>query len=172
MCGAEEADTSTAGFMADKLIRLLGLFFLGLGVLELHAILFPDTVAAEYLKIRNPIVFFVPNFYVLTLAGAVEVFVGFNGLRGGNSLRWRAGLLLWLSCATIAYKVALIFVRYKGPCGCLLGINRFLPLSPSTQGTIADSLILSSFVISLLVLIYTALSLRRRKDCPDSSRMK
>jgi hypothetical protein len=172
MCGAKGANISIGGFMADKVIRLLGLLFLGLGVLKLQAIVFPDIVWAEYLKIRNPIFFFVPNFYVFTLAGAAEVFVGINGLRGGSSLRWRAALLLWLSCATIAYKIALVFVHYKGPCGCLLGINRLLPLSISMQRTIAEALIISSLVVSLSVLIYAALSVRQREDCPEGSRMK
>ena len=135
-------------------VRLLGFIFVCLGALKLQGILFPEGAVMEYLGLTNPIVFFLSNRTVLSLAAIVEVIIGIVAVRGQRPVSIRAGMLLWLALATLAYKTGLTLVHYHGPCGCLLGINRFLPLRAGTQRWVADFIILFTIIAASWVLIY------------------
>jgi hypothetical protein len=146
---------------ADKLMRLLGALYLSLGVLKVQGLAFPESTLEEYLRLPNPVLFFLSNRAVLGIGALLEVFIGTYGLRSHHTLTARAGLLLWLAGSSILYKIALVFVRYKGPCGCLLGVNRFLPLRMGTQREIADYITIGTLLATLSVLL-GAWWLRRR----------
>jgi hypothetical protein len=153
----KEATRRIGKNLANKLTQSCGLLFLALGILKLHSILFPDVLAGEFLGFSNPI-FIVANRNVLGISTILEIGVGVIALKGGKSLFVRSGLLLWLACSALAYKFALALVHYQGPCGCLLGINRFLPIPISTQNWLSDIILLVTILISLCILIYARLS--------------
>lgn len=146
--------------VADVCLRLLGLLFLILGVLKLHGLFYPEATMREYLGLSNPILSFLPNRAVVLGAALAEIGVGMCSISTKIALGARSGLLLWLSFTTLAYKVLLALVKYDGPCGCLLGTNRFLPLSPSTQSLVADVIVLGTLLASLLLLMYAQWSKR------------
>lgn len=150
----------TSSRIADAVLRLLGLIFFLLGALKLHGVLFPADTAREYLGLANPILYVLPNRVVLLAAALAELSVGKVVFSAKNSLSARSCLLLWLSGTTLTYKVLLVLVRYHGPCGCLFGVNRFLPLSPAMQRWIADTVVLATIFVSMAVFLY-ARRLRR-----------
>jgi hypothetical protein len=139
--------------LADMCLRLLGLTFLALGILKLHGLFYPETTMSEYLDLSNPIFSFLSNRVVLLGAAIAEICVGAGCLSPNADFRARSGSLLWLSAVTLAYKALLVVAKYEGPCGCLLGLNRFLPLSTSTQNGIADVIVIVTFVVSLALLL-------------------
>lgn len=158
----DPAKLSVPSACADWAVRLFGLVFLGLGLFKFQGILFPQATLREYLGFPNPIVFFLSNRTVLSFAALIELLVGIHSLRPGIAMSTRSGLLLWFAASTLAYKFALGFVHYKGPCGCLLGISRFLPFGANMQQTLASVVVLIALVVSLSVLIYARwLNLRR-----------
>jgi hypothetical protein len=105
------------------------------------------------LGLANPIVFFLTNRTVLSLAAAAEIAVGAHALRSITPVSLRAAPLMWLACCALVYKVGLALVHYKGPCGCLLGINRFLPLRPGAQRWVSDVIVVVAVIVSVAVLI-------------------
>lgn len=137
----------------NALVRITGLLYLCLGVLKLHGILFPQETMSEYLSFANPVIFIVSNWSVLCIAATIEVFIGFCAWQN-TSLRERSAMLLWLASSMLVYKIALIFVEYKGPCGCLFGINRFIPLATGTQRWIADIVTLYTLLLSASILLF------------------
>ncbi len=140
--------------VADVCLRLLGLIFLVLGVLKLHGIFYPEDTMWEYLGLSNPILSFLPNRAVLLGAALAEIGVGICNVSPKIALDARSSLLLWFSSTTLAYKVMLALVKYDGPCGCLFGINRFIPLNTSTQSLISDIIVIVTFLVSLPLLVY------------------
>jgi hypothetical protein len=133
-------------------IRLLGLLFCLIGVLKLHTLIFPDTALKEYLALPNPL-FIIPNKYLLLVAALVEIIVGFVTFRCLLTPKRIALLILWFSLAALAYKVSLALVHYEGPCGCLLGIHKLIPVSMKMQKWFTDILLLFSILVSILVII-------------------
>lgn len=150
----EEAKPRTSFRLADLLIRVVSLLYLSIGLLKLHGLAFPADTMGVYLGLSNPIVFFLTNRVILAAAALVEVIVGLAGLNLKLPLNLRAGFLFWLCIVAFAYKIGLAIVDYKGPCGCLLGLNRFLPLSVGTQKSLADIILIVTVFVSLAVLIY------------------
>lgn len=152
--------------VSDILIRTLSALFLCLGVLKLHGIVFPQDTLREYLGIANPIVSFLPNRVVLVVGALAEIVVGTYGIRNSERLSWRAGILLWLALVMVAYRISLLFVHYTGPCGCLLGVNRFLPLRIGTQRAIADMIIVVAILACIFVLALSRWFLKEKAFAP------
>lgn len=144
------------------IVRCLGVTYLCLGILKLHGLLFPQEVMQAYLSVSNPIIPFLANQTVLMVAAAAEILVGLYVLFSRNSLSASCGLLLWLCAITMCYKLILVIVHYQGPCGCLLGIDRFLPIPIATQKLVSDIILLASLVISLGGCLYSSRLLRGR----------
>jgi len=153
--------------VSDLLIRALSALFLCLGILKLHGIVFPQDTMREYLGIANPIVSFLPNRVVLVVGALVEIVIGTYGLRNSERLSWRAGCLLWLALVMVSYRISLLFVHYTGPCGCLLGVNRFLPIRIGTQRAIADMIIVVSILASIFVLALSRWFLKQKALAPQ-----
>jgi hypothetical protein len=147
---------SRIGFcLADMTVRLFSFLFIILGALKLLAVIFPNTVEVdEFLKFNNAIVPFIPNRYALTLAAITELFVGYFGLQRKNPLMIRSILLLWFSGVLLAYHIGLILIRYRGPCGCLLGINRIIPIRVGTQNSLAQIIMIATLIVSGIITIY------------------
>ncbi|HEY3760933.1 MAG TPA: hypothetical protein VGN23_04235 [Verrucomicrobiae bacterium] len=141
--------------MANTAIQLISLTFILLGFLKFLAIVFPKTIEIEdFLKFGNAIFPFIPNAYLLAAAAIVEVLVGWFCLQRKNSLLLRSIFILWFSAAVLLYEMGLVMIRYRGPCGCLLGINRIIPIQVSTQNALAQDIIIASFLITSAVMIY------------------
>jgi hypothetical protein len=149
-------------------MRVTGLVLCCLGLLKFHGLLFPDLMATEYLRVANPIFFVLPNRWVLALAAVLETYVGLLAMKAGYPVSLRAGLVLWLSLATVAYKAGLVLVRYEGPCGCLLGFNRFLPMTMRTQKLVITILLPALIILSSSILIYDRLV---RGHCGNGTRI-
>ena len=124
----EKSKPRVAAVVAEQMIRLLALLYLCIGILKLHSLFFPQTVMAQYLRMPNPIFVYLTNHTILMLAAVAEIAVGVYASVSRDSLLWRSAAMLWLTAAAFAYKLCLAAVHYTGPCGCLLGINRFLPI--------------------------------------------
>jgi hypothetical protein len=139
--------------IADAAIRGMGLLFLALGALKFHGIMLARDTWAAYVHLPDAIFSFFPNSTIFTLAALCELVIGMRCLRHGR-LAVRASLLLWFAGGAFVYKIGLIFVKYSGPCGCLFGINRFLPLSTSRQRWISDIILVITVIISLAVIVY------------------
>lgn len=154
MASMKNTEPSLCSRAADMCVRLLGLIFLALGVLKMHALFYPEGAMREYLGIGNPILSFVPNRIVLLAAAFGEIMVGIYSYSRKSTLVMRSGLLLWFSFTALAYKLLLALVQYHGPCGCLLGINRFIPLSIGTQNWLADIIGIAAFLVSLPLFAY------------------
>lgn len=136
----------------------LGVLTAFIGIIKLHGLLFPAPEMREYLRLSNPIFFFLSNRIVLFAAALTEIGVGSFALRSSHySLRTRSGLLVWACVIALAYKLGLAVVHYKGPCGCLLGLNRFLPLTIGHQKALADVILISTLVLSLFAFGLTLL---------------
>jgi hypothetical protein len=136
------------------IIRLFGLTYFVLGLLKLHGLLFPVDAMVDYLGMPNPILFFFTNQMVLITAAFIEIPVGLFILISKRELRTLAGVLLWITAIAICYKFGLAAVHYKGPCGCLLGINRFLPISTATQKSLSDIILVAALIASLTAMCY------------------
>jgi hypothetical protein len=140
--------------IVDWAVRVVSLLLLTLGILKLVGVVFPEMEVRPYLGLANPLVPFLPNRSVLTLAAVVEIFVGQHCLRS-QPLSERSALLLWFAAGVFFYKGLLAFVRYHSPCGCLVGINRFIPLDPDSQRTIADLITVVAALVAATALAYT-----------------
>jgi hypothetical protein len=138
--------------ISDGLIGSLSLILLCLGIAKMLGVIYPADDQQAYLQLPNPIFQIVSNRVVLFGAAACEMCVGMYGLRFDKSPRSRAGLMLWIASATLMYKVSLVFVGYNGPCGCLVGLTRLIPLNPGRQRWIADIIIAATLVISISIL--------------------
>lgn len=158
-------EAKTKGFfVADSLIRVLCLLFFLLGILKFHGLMFPSEAMREYLSLANPLLFFFSNRWVLYATALIEIVIGVCGLGGKDvSLTYRTGLLLWFTIVATAYKLSLILMHYQGPCGCLLGINKFLPMSTTAQRSLTNTLLVVTALASIFVLLYL------RKLKPDVS---
>lgn len=149
------------GKTLDYSLRLMGGVFLMLGILKFLGLNFgTDHVVASYLGFPNPIFGFLTNWTVFAIAACAEIAVGWHALRG-NGLR-RASFLLWISSAAVLYKIGLIYVKYRGPCGCLFGINTILPLSTATQRSVSDVILITAFLLSAVTMVYCFLSARHQ----------
>lgn len=151
--------------VSGGIIRFFALIYFVLGILKLHGILSPQEVMIEYLRLPNPIFSFLTNEMVLGFASALELFTGGYVLFSKNTNLFRSSMLLWLACITLFYKASLVVVHYKGPCGCLLGISRLLPISVSLQRSLSDLfLILSTFCLTAIVLYSKLSGAEKRND--------
>jgi hypothetical protein len=159
-----DGDATVGRAVASGLMCGAGLVLCCVGVLKFHGLLFPEGAMKEYLHVSNPIFFFLPNIWVLALAAVLETYVGLLAMRRGYPAPTRAALVLWLSLATVAYRAGLALVRYHGPCGCLFGINRFLPLSLHTQDLLATILLPTLIVASASVIVSAWVSGKCRGD--------
>lgn len=135
--------------ICDGAMKVLGIILLVLGILKFHGLLFErDAYTASYLSFHNPFFGFLTNRPVLAIAASLEIFVGWHVLchRG----LFTASLLLWFSGLVVLYKVGLASIQYHGPCGCLFGVNTFLPFTAHEQRTISEFIIIATFVISAI----------------------
>lgn len=172
---AQRAAVRFIGTALDTVFRACGLLFLVLGCLKLHGVIIPEETFSSYLALSNPLVFFLSNRAVLSLAGIAEITVGGIVLRRGIVPQQRAAILLWLSAVTLLYRFLLRFIDYHGPCGCLYGINRVLPLTTNQQRIMADILLIVTVGSSLLGVIVlrrfagTVRNANCTQDTPSSS---
>ena len=120
----------------------------------------------DFLVLTNAIFAPLTNVTIVGIAGLVEIAVGLVALVSRKQLTG-AWLLLWLSCGMMAYKLGLALVGYKGPCGCLLGITRLVPLPTGLQREIADYLGFWFLGSSLYVVISDRLCRFRRPPLPQ-----
>lgn len=148
-----------------NLVRGVGLLLFVIGVVKIHGLLAAKDAMRAWLDLGNPVLVFLPNRSVLVLGAVLEIVVGWRTFRGRNLLA-SAVLLGWLSAALILYKIALGVVDYHGPCGCLFGLSSIVPLPVDVQRTVADSIVLGAFFLSLLVVIRG----RRRWRAADGRR--
>jgi ABC-type branched-subunit amino acid transport system permease subunit len=149
----------------DGAVRTIGVLLLALGSFKLLGIIYvKDPLLKSYLTFPNPIFSWESNGAVLTLAALIEIIAGWLALR--RSGFYRAFILLWFASAALLYKIALIYVAYKGPCGCLFGINSILPLSVSTQRTVSDFILAATLVTGLIAVACWRLASR-----PEPSEM-
>ena len=149
----KEANPAKNPRLAEVGIRGISLLFLLLGLLKLHGVMMAQGTFATFLQLPNPIVSFVSNGSVVSLAAVAEILIGYRGLRAG-SLTFRGSLLLWFVGGALLYKVALIYVNYRGPCGCLFGINKILPLSAGQQRSLSDLILFLTAVIASTAILY------------------
>jgi hypothetical protein len=147
---------------SECVVRLLGVLFTLLGAAKLHGVILATDADSAFLDLQNPIVPLLANRSVMTVAALAEIVVGVCAL-STRPVALRAGLLLWLAISTLAYKVALAAIKYRGPCGCLLGVNRFIPLKPSTQQWLAEWIVLAAVILSSAVLLYSVLELVHKR---------
>lgn len=152
----------------DWLLKPMGTAYLVLGALKLHGILSPDELTLDFLSASNPVIFMLSNRAVLALAAIAEMVVGWYVVRDRPRVT-QATALLWLAGASLAYKVALVIVNYQGPCGCLLGINRFVPVSSGTQRSVADGILVLTCVICISLLVTSRLSRRSASESPGGA---
>ena len=149
--------------VANGILCVFGILYTSLGILKLHGLIFPEDTMREYLRLSNPVIFFLANRTVLGFAALVEILVGMFVLRKGETVFARSGFLLWVTLAATAYRSALAHVHYNGPCGCLLGINRFLPISAKTQRSVADIILVATIVVAMVMLIYARIITARER---------
>lgn len=45
-------------------------------------------------------------------------------------------------------------IHYRGPCGCLVGLTRLLPMTPYKQTALVQKVGISMFAVSLAVIVY------------------
>jgi len=138
----ERTDQPPSFAIIRGVCRLFGLLLLALGTLKLLDLMFPSPKLLEYLSLANPILSLFSNRSVLFAASFVEICVGCYLLTSRQHVAIHSGLLLWLVVVALCYRIGLAAVHYKGPCGCLLGINRFMPLSTATQTVLAEVILL------------------------------
>ena len=135
------------------LIRVFGGVYFFLGVLKLQNLLFAKDAMLDYLQSPNPIFYFLTNKPILLAAAVVELIVGLFLMFPRMSLRTSAKMLVWVSAVTIGYKIGLTLVHYKGPCGCLLGINSLLPISIAAQKIIADVILGCAILLGICAMV-------------------
>ena len=137
---------------ATGLLRACGLFFLILGLLKIHGVVYPDSEFSAYLALSNPICVFLSNRAVFSVASLTEISVGVYCVRS-RYVRYRAAALLWLSACMLLYRFLLGFIKYDGPCGCLYGLHHLLPMTTGMQRELADCFVLFTLVCSVLGVI-------------------
>ena len=143
------------------LCERLAFFCFFWGICKALGLLWPTTEGMEeYLRLANPILPFLKNRVIIAAAALAEISVGTYALNNKPNLAGRSGALLWIASMTGAYKIALFYVNYHGPCGCLLGLNKFLPMTPSHQRLMADALLVAIFLIMLPVFVFSRFSNR------------
>lgn len=145
------------------LVRASGAFLLLLGNLKLVGLMERDAFLALPHAIFAPLT----NVTVVGLAGVTEIAVGVLVLVCRKPVAG-AWLLLWLCTGMLAYKVGLALVGYNGPCGCLVGLNRLIPLPTAVQQEVADYLGLGILGVSLWVIVCRWI--RDRAPAPQASR--
>lgn len=123
-----------------------------LGTLKLLGSFVPTEVDRTYVRLSNPIFPFLSNQTVFFVASLAEIATGWFCMLGRNVLLRSFGLL-WFAIGALGYKVLLIFVNYSGPCGCLLGVNRLIPMSPKLQRTVADSMLATIFLVAAVIFV-------------------
>lgn len=124
-----------------------------LGLVKLSGLVLARGEMGAYLDLVNPVIVFLPNRVVLTVAAMLEIGIGWYGFREQDLLK-RSVLFLWLSSTLILYKILLGVVDYDGPCGCLFGLSSLLPLETDTQRTLADLIVLDVFFLGLVATAY------------------
>lgn len=149
--------------ISTYLIRCCGGVILTLGTLKLLGTFTPTDEMRTYVGLSNPIFTFVSNGFVFIIAALIEIAVGWFCLTS-KSIISGASILLVLCFSLIFYKIALIFVKYEGPCGCLFGINRFIPISTSKQRLIADIISIAILLVSITVLFYARIDSKRHSE--------
>lgn len=142
------------GWLLSHTIRLFGVIYVALGLLKLHNLSFPRDVTLEYLHLANPIFPVATNQVILMFAGVVELIAGFFLVFFKGPLKTVSYTLLWLVGITFAYKIGLLIIQYKGPCGCMLGINKLLPISMATQKWLSDIILIAALITSVVSLLY------------------
>lgn len=151
-------------FVRNKinLSNIVILFFAGLLVLLGQLKIFGLLEKNPYFSLSNPLFPFLPNGLVTFFAAAVEMGIGIWII---STLRYIMGawLILWLSSGLFLYKLALALIKYEGPCGCLIGLTRIIPMTPQRQRLIASDLVAAMFVSSLLILLHHWWTHRHRK---------
>jgi len=142
---------------ADRTIgiamRGIGFLYLILGILKVHGLLFPTVAMEQYLTLSNPVLFILKNSIVFYFVAVAEIIIG-GYLAIARKSPFKYGLLFWMLGMAFCYKICLIIVDYNGPCGCLLGIDHFLPISSSLQNTISDIILLATLAFTLSSLIF------------------
>lgn len=155
----------------DWALKVFGGVFVALGILKLHGLIFESNhLVSDYLGFPNPIFSVLTNWTVLALAACAELLVGWQVLRRHGL--GRAALLLWFCGAAILYKIGLIYVHYRGPCGCLFGIDSILPLPTGKQRTVSNFILLMTFLFAVITLVYSFFSARNKaleKDAATST---
>ncbi len=154
------------GKLLDRvLVRTLGGVLLALGNLKLVGLMERD----GFLVLPNPIFAPLTNAVVVGLAGVAEIVVGVLalGVRKPVAGGW---LLLWLGTSVLAYRAGLALVGYKGPCGCLVGLNRVVPLPTAVQQELADYVVLAMLAASTWVIVRAWL--RDRPRVTEASRKR
>jgi len=138
------------------------LFFAGMLLLLGQLKIFGLLEKNPYFSLSNPVFPFLSNGLVTFLAAAVEIGIGLWII---STLRYIVGawLILWLSSGLFLYKLALGLIKYEGPCGCLLGLTRLIPMTPQRQRFVASELAAAMFVSSLLILLHHWWTHRSRK---------
>lgn len=126
-----------------------GWVFVVLGILKLSGIILADSFNQTYLSLANPVFPVFTNRLVLAVGAMIEVGLGWFISRKSQS-SFRPLMLVWLCLVILAYRFLLGFVDYEGPCGCLFGINRLLPLSVPLQRALADFLVLGGLATGVL----------------------
>jgi hypothetical protein len=146
--------------ICDVTMRGFGLLFCLLGLLKLHGLAFPDMVGQSYLLLPNALFSFISNRTVVAAAAAMELAIGFYCLKD-KPLIGKAGFMSWFVVCSLAYRYSLRLINYTGPCGCLLGVNRFLPMTIKTQRILADYILGAAAAACVGVLLVAILSGRR-----------
>jgi hypothetical protein len=134
------------------LLVILGWLFVGMGLLTLHALVFPHDLLKDNLALPNPLSYVLSNRAVHTWGALLEIVVGVTATRQSR-LAARAVLFLWLLWAMVAYKVTLVLLNYKGPCACLIGVSNLLPLSAGAQEALSSGVLLTTAILAVIVLL-------------------
>ncbi len=145
-------------------IALFGWILLFLGQLKLLGLLEPNS----YLGLKNALFPFVTNAWVVLVAGAVELGIGFFIIVTRRYITG-AWLILWLTTGLNLYTIGLGLIAYHGPCPCLVGLTHFIPLTPRQQNDLADFLAMLMFVGSLFALCVDRIMARIRARTAEPS---
>jgi hypothetical protein len=108
------------------------------------------TGGARVMLIPDPIIG-ISYRYLLIMVGLAELMVAII-LLFGQRVNLKIILLAWLSTNILVYRIGLIWVGFKKPCGCLGTLTDALHISP----TVADS-IMKIVLAYLLIGSYAAL---------------
>jgi hypothetical protein len=107
--------------------------------------------SARVLQLPDPVLA-MPSFFILRLAGSVELAVGAISFSEAN-VKTKALVMGWLGLIFAIYRFGLLYTGQKVSCPCLGNLSDALRMSPHTADAIALA-ILAYILIGSCVILY------------------